>query len=67
MEIKKAKRVYRIDKVESKPIVIRVQKKDGSFVEFKGYKITRKPQKIVFRKIEKDYVKPKRSEEDENE
>jgi len=55
MEIKKVKRVYR---VESSPVIIRIRKKDGSFVEVKGRRIVRKPQRIMFRRVEKKYVKP---------
>lgn len=63
MDEEKTKRVYRVERVESKPIIIRFRKKDGSFVEFKGMKITRKPQKVVFRRIKKIYVKPGESDE----
>jgi|GEM_PF-3809717 hypothetical protein len=57
MVIKKIKRVY-VEKSASKPVVIRFRKKDGSFVEFKGIKVTRKPKKVVFRKIKKVYYRP---------
>ena len=67
MVIKKVRRIYRIDKIESRPVVIRIRKKDGSFVELKGRKITRKPQKIVFRRIAKEYVKPKKVEGEKDE
>lgn len=57
MAIKKIKRIYRIRENESKPIVIEFKRKDGSVVRFRGRKITKKPQKIIFRKIKKVYIK----------
>ena len=51
------KKKYLVVKEVRKPIVIRFRRKDGSVVEFKGTKIIRKPQKIVFRKIKKEYKK----------
>ncbi len=50
-------RKVRIVKKVVEPVVIRVRKKDGSVALVRGVKITRKPQKVVFRKIKKEYRK----------
>ena len=61
MVIKKVRQIYRDEKKTSKPIVIEFRKKDGSVVKFRGIRIIKKPQKIVFRKIKKVYYRPVKS------
>ncbi len=50
-------RKLRIVKKVVEPVVIRVRKKDGSVALVRGVKITRKPERIVFRKVKKEYRK----------
>lgn len=54
----KEKKVYHAIKETRRPILIEIKKKDGTVVKIRGMKITKKPQKVVFRKIEKMYYKP---------
>lgn len=56
MVIKKIRKLSIVRKV-AKPVVIRVKRKDGSVALIRGFKIVRKPKRIVFRKIKKEYVK----------
>ena len=55
MIIKKLNKI-RLEKGDSiKPIIIKFRRKDGTIAEFKAIKIIKKPRKIIFRKIKKDY------------
>ena len=60
------KKVYRVVKETREPVVIKIRKKDGSIVELKGVKITKKPQRVLFRRIKKEYYKPELKEEKKN-